>query len=96
MSFYFEAFDHCVPPEPLVHAPARERVWQALALLSLALGAWYLTWRWGWSLNRQALWFAVPLVLAETLAYLGTALFIFNLWQVRDTDVPPLLGSVSV
>jgi cellulose synthase (UDP-forming) len=39
------------------------------------------------SLNLQALWFAIPLALAETLAYVGLLLFAFNLWCTRD--VPP-------
>ncbi|WP_277206578.1 glycosyltransferase [Vibrio misgurnus] len=36
------------------------------------------------SLNYDALWYAVPLVVAETLAFLGSILFTINLWQVKD------------
>ncbi len=84
MAFYFSQFEDRTPPEPLPYSPRIETLWQFLATVNLALGAWYLLWRWGHSLNPDALWFAVPLVIAETLAYFGLVLFTINLWQVRD------------
>jgi cellulose synthase (UDP-forming) len=62
-----------------------------LVVIALVLGANYLRWRWTDSLNMNALWFAVPLVVAETMSYLGLVLFTFNLWGVRDTpwQAPP-------
>ena len=84
MAFYFSQFEDRTPPEPLPHSPRIETLWQFLGTVNLALGAWYLLWRWGHSLNPDALWFAVPLVIAETLAYFGLVLFTINLWQVRD------------
>jgi cellulose synthase (UDP-forming) len=89
MAFYFEAFEHRVPPEPLSYSRTRELVWHFLATISLTLGAWYIVWRWGWSLNTDALWFAVPLALAETCAFIGMVLFVFNLWTVRDSPEQP-------
>lgn len=89
MAFYFEAFEHRVPPRPLPYSPVRELVWQYLATISLTCGAWYIIWRWGWSLNPDALWFAIPLALAETVAFIGMALFVFNLWWVRDVPMRP-------
>ncbi len=83
-AFYFEAFEHRVPPDPLPYSRPRELVWQFLATISLTCGAWYIVWRWGWSLNPDALWFAIPLVVAETFAYLGMVLFVFNLWKTQD------------
>jgi cellulose synthase (UDP-forming) len=98
MAFYFEAFEHRRPPEPLPYSPARETVFHFIAVISLMLGAWYITWRWGWSLNTHALWFALPLVTAETVAYIGMCLFIFNLWKVQDYPMqpPPVGSSVDV
>lgn len=60
-----------------------------MAVVALVLGANYLRWRWTESLNYDALWFAIPLALAETLAYIGLILFTINLWQVRDTPRQP-------
>lgn len=55
------------------------------------LGANYIRWRWMESLNLDALWFAIPLALAETLAYIGLVLFTINLWKIQDTPrrAPP-------
>ena len=82
--FYFEKFESRRPPAPLPHSRAVEITWQALAIATLIAGAIYLHWRWTASLNFDALWFAIPLVLAETCAYVGLVLFTANLWKVRD------------
>lgn len=89
--WYFQPFEERVPPLPSRHSPAREFAWQVLATIALAVGLWYLHWRWTDSLNYDALWFAIPLVLAETLSFLGLILMFFNLWQVTDTPekAPP-------
>ncbi|MCS6808398.1 MAG: cellulose synthase catalytic subunit [Bacteroidota bacterium] len=90
-TYYFQKFEHRTPPSPLPHSPLREAVWQFLATIALTLGAWYILWRWTSSINTQALWFALPLVCAETCAYIGLILFAFNLWKVEDTpqQAPP-------
>lgn len=87
--FYFRRFEHRRPPAPVPHSPARELAWQFLAIVALVLGANYIRWRWTDSLNYDALWFAVPLALAETCAYIGLVLFAFNLWFTRDTPRQP-------
>lgn len=87
MAFYFDSFEQRQPPEPLPYSPWRELLWQFLATFTLIIGGWYLYWRWTASLNPDALWFAVPLVVAETAAYVGLVLFVFNLWR----DDPPHL-----
>jgi len=89
MAFYFDAFEHRRPPDPLPYSPLIESLWQFFAVLALVLGGNYIVWRWSASLNHNAMWFAVPLALAETLAYVGLALFVFNLWQVRDYPSRP-------
>jgi cellulose synthase (UDP-forming) len=93
MAFYFDRFENRRPEEPLAHSPLREFVWQILATLNLTVGAWYIHWRWTESLNYDALWFALLLVSAETLAYIGLVLFTINLWKVGDTpkQTPPRL-----
>lgn len=94
-TFYFRAFEHRRPPAPLEMSRAREFAWQVLATANLAFGAWYLTWRWGHSINWDALWLAIPLLLAETGAYIGLILFTFNLWQQEDTPAAPPPRTVS-
>lgn len=95
MSFYFEPFENRKPPQPLPYNRGRELLWQFLAIIMIMLGAWYITWCWREAINYDALWFSIPLIGAETLAYIGLVLFTFNLWKVEDTPMqsPPVLLS---
>lgn len=98
MDDYFLKFEDRVPPEPLRYSAGREMVWQFLATVALVVGGWYIWWRWTGSLNPDALWFAVPLVLAETLAYFGMILFVFNLWKddpITIEEPPAVLSDLS-
>lgn len=98
MDDYFRAFEDRKPPEPLRYCAKREALWQVLAVATLVVGARYIAWRWMHSLNTEALWFALPLILAETLAFIGLILFIFNLWKdapVPDVKPPMTLRDVS-
>jgi cellulose synthase (UDP-forming) len=83
--FYFSDYEDRVPEPPLKYEPLIEFIWQALAICTIALGARYLLWRWFYSLNTDALWFAIPVVIAETCAFIGLLLFVHNLWSVNDT-----------
>lgn len=89
MSSYFERFEDRVPPEPVPHSELRQMLYQFLAVINIVLGTWYIAWRWTDSLNPAALWFAIPLVLAETFAFFGLVLFTFNLWKTRDYPILP-------
>lgn len=86
MDRYFEKFEHRVPEPPLKHDKRIEAVAQILMMMSVIVGAWYIHWRWTESLNYDALWFALPLVLAETGAFIGLILFSFNLWRTEDVE----------
>jgi len=46
---------------------------------SLVFGTWYIGWRWLASINYDALWFAIPLLIAETGSFIGLGLFTANL-----------------
>ena len=97
MNFYFDKYEDRQPEPPLPHNEWRELLWQYFAVIALVVGAWYIGWRWTSSLNYDALWYAIPLVVAETGAYIGLILFTFNLWKVKDTpkqDPPTMLGEV--
>jgi cellulose synthase (UDP-forming) len=91
-SFYFERFEDRRPPPPLPISRKQETLWHFLASANLILGGWYILWRWTSSLNPEAMWFAVPLAAAETLAYIGLILFTFNLWKTSDypKSLPPV------
>lgn len=79
-------FERQVPWAITRHSALHRIVWQFLATCSLVFGVWYLWWRWTESLNLDALWFSLPLVIAETGAFFGLALFTVNIWSDR---VPP-------
>ncbi len=84
-AWYFHRFEHRRPPEAQPLCPARDFLYRVLSTASIALGAWYLYWRWTESLNWEAPGFSISLALAETLAFFGTLLFTFNLWRLGDT-----------
>ena len=97
MDDYFLKFEDRKPAPPLPYCAKRELLWQFLATVALVVGAWYICWRWASSLNIDAMWFALPLVMAETAAYAGMVLFVFNLWKddpVAMRDPPVVLGDV--
>jgi cellulose synthase (UDP-forming) len=61
-----------------------------LIALNLALGFWYISWRWTSSIN-WALWpFALALVLAETYSYIDSWLFGLTSWRLRKRPEPPV------
>lgn len=67
----------------------RSYAFQFTAVITIGLGLSYLYWRWTDSINPNALWFAIPLVIAETLSFIGTFLMFFNLWENKDPKIQP-------
>ena len=67
-------------------------------LLALVLGANYIVWRWLASVNWDAWWIAVPLVIAETYSFLDTLFFGLTMWRMkqREDPGPPLDATVDV
>ncbi len=88
MSFYFKKFENRRPLEPVPYSFWRETLWQFLATINLVFGGWYIYWRWTASLNWDAPWFSLTLVIAETLAYIGLIFFTHNLWQDQPYKIP--------
>ncbi len=75
----------------------RTLLFRYLAEINLIFGAWYLYWRINHSINFDALWLSIPLLLAEIYSYFGGVMFIIGLWrpvvrQVKSLDqlTPPL------
>ncbi|HLM69171.1 MAG TPA: cellulose synthase catalytic subunit, partial [Longimicrobium sp.] len=71
---------------------------RALAVVTLAYGVYYISWRWTQSLNTEALWFSIPLVLAETWGLLTAFIMVHSVWRLkhRDPVTPPEGLSVDV
>ena len=67
----------------------RPLVIRLLVVLTLALGTWYVGWRWLYSVNWTNWWIAVPLVVAETYALVDAYLFGMTMWRVKQRGEPP-------
>ncbi|HEX8674097.1 MAG TPA: glycosyltransferase [Longimicrobium sp.] len=69
----------------------QERMIRVLAVVTLAYGVYYISWRWTQSLNTKALWFSIPLVLAETWGLLTAFIMVHSVWRLkhRDPVTPP-------
>ena len=69
----------------------RTLLFRYLAEINLIFGAWYLQWRITHSINFDALWLSIPLMLAEIYSYFGGVMFVIGLWrplvrQVKSLD----------
>lgn len=71
-------------------ATARFIAVRILVILTLLTGTIYIVWRWGFSLNFDAWWIAIPLVMAETYALIDVFFFGFTLWRARSRPAPPV------
>jgi cellulose synthase (UDP-forming) len=56
---------------------------------TVVLGANYIGWRWLVSLNWDAWWIAVPLIVAETYSFIDVCLFGLTVWRARWRPTPP-------
>jgi cellulose synthase (UDP-forming) len=61
-----------------------------LAEINLIFGAWYLYWRIFHSLDLQALWLSIPLLIAEIYSYIGGAMFTIGLWRPLERQIKSL------
>lgn len=60
-----------------------------VVVLTALLGLNYVTWRWLFSVNWDAWWIGVPLVLAETYSLIDSLLFGLGMWKLRERGEPP-------
>ncbi|NET09602.1 MAG: glycosyltransferase [Symploca sp. SIO2B6] len=63
------------------HLKDRALIFRVLITINLLFGAWYVQWRIFNSINMDALWISIPLLLAEIYSYVGGALFLLGLWN---------------
>ncbi|MDZ8187429.1 MAG: glycosyltransferase [Nostoc sp. ChiSLP02] len=59
----------------------RTLLFRYLAEINLIFGIWYLQWRITHSINFDALWLSIPLLLAEIYSYFGGVMFVIGLWR---------------
>lgn len=90
MSRPLSRFQSQTPWTPLPYSPWHETLWQFLCVASLVFGTWYIGWRWLYSINYDALWFSIPLLIAETGSFIGLILFTANLWSAESPPRAPL------
>ena len=62
---------------------------RVVVVLTALLGLNYVTWRWLFSVNWDAWWIGVPLVLAETYSLVDSLLFGLGMWRLRERGEPP-------
>ncbi len=69
-----------------------------LALITVFAALNYIIWRYFKSLNINALWFAIPVVIAETYGIIESFLFIYMVWKPmkRTSPKPPEKADVDV
>ncbi|ALV41843.1 cellulose synthase [Pseudarthrobacter sulfonivorans] len=70
-----------------------------VVVLTVIFGLNYVGWRWTSSLNWDAWWIAVPLVLAETYSLIDVMLFGMTVWQLKirkGAPAPPHDATVDV
>lgn len=69
----------------------RTLLFRYLAEINLIFGAWYLQWRITNSINFDALWLSIALLLAEIFSFFGGVMFVIGLWrplvrQIKSLD----------
>ena len=84
--FYFNKFDDRRPYSAIPENKYRSLLFQFTGICTIALGIAYLNWRWRFSLDFNALWFSIPLVVAESLSFLSTVMIVINFWSNKDAE----------
>lgn len=74
----------------------QERGVRVLAVVTLAYAAYYIFWRWAYTLNPDALWFSIPLAAAETYGLMTSFFFVFTVWKLRRRRPRPAPEGLSV
>ncbi|MHA7282040.1 glycosyltransferase [Arthrobacter sp. TMS2-4] len=69
---------------------------RAIVLVTAVLGVNYIAWRWLFSINWDAWWIAIPLVLAETYSLIDSLLFGFTVWRLKRREPPEAPPGLTV
>jgi len=84
--FLEEKYEQRIPEAPQLQSEWTQSAFRFFAVITLMMGVWYIHYRWYYSLNTEALWFAIPLAFAETMMFVGTILVVINFWRINDTQ----------
>ncbi|HEX9310709.1 MAG TPA: glycosyltransferase [Gemmatimonadaceae bacterium] len=78
-------FRDAIPRQPR----GQELFTRAVATIAWLYGLYWITWRWTYSLNPNALVFSLVLVIAETYGLINSGLMIFTVWRLNYRVPPP-------
>ncbi|EYT61720.1 cellulose synthase [Dietzia sp. UCD-THP] len=78
-----------VPAPPVPRSEYPSPYLRLLIVVTVIVGLNYIVWRWLFSVNWDAWWIAVPLVLAETYSLIDSILFAVTMWRLRRRPEPP-------
>src|SRR5256714_640853 len=85
-------FRDAIPRQPYGH----ELFTRAVAAIGLLYGFYWITWRWTYSLNPNALVFSLVLVIAETYGLINSCLMVFTVWKLNYRVSPPAPKGLSI
>ncbi|MCH4209401.1 glycosyltransferase [Bifidobacterium sp.] len=68
--------------------PAQLIIARTIGIFVVATGIVYISWRWAFTLNMNALWLAIPLAIAETYSLGEAVLYTFTMWHARKRPSP--------
>jgi cellulose synthase (UDP-forming) len=83
--YYFTQFEGRKPYIPQKTTFQLNLLFQFTALCTISFGCVYIFSRWNQSLSVDSNWLTYPLIIAESLAIIGTFLMLFTLWENKQT-----------
>ncbi|HEY8852555.1 MAG TPA: glycosyltransferase, partial [Gemmatimonadaceae bacterium] len=79
------AFRDAIPKLPR----GEELITRVFAVIAWLYGLYWISWRWGSSLNHNALVFSIILIVAETYGLINSFFLIATVWKLKYRDAPP-------
>lgn len=86
------AFRDAIPKLPR----GQEIFTRAFAAIAWLYGLYWIIWRWGFSLNPNALVFSIVLIVAETYGLINSFFLIATVWRLKYREPPPAPAGLKV
>src|SRR6202165_202745 len=86
------AFRDAIPKLPR----GEELITRVFAVIPWLYGLYWISWRWGSSLNHNALVFSIVLIVAETYGLINSFFLIATVWKLKYRDAPPTPRGLNV